>query len=196
MKKLTFIYLGIVIAALCSCNGRKMMAQLDEISKIADDNLDSALTLLSKCDTDKNEWGKSDRMHYELIRLKAENKSGIKFTSDSIIKDVVDYYKDNGNANEKMLAYYLLGRAYSDMEEAPEALQAYYDAISMADTTNTSCDFSTLIVVYGQMSRIFHKQNLPEDEIWALKHYVEYIRRYESPKDYIMAKDSFFHVAT
>ena len=97
---------------------------------------------------------------------------------------------------KKMLAYYLLGRAYSDMEEAPEALQAYYDAISMADTTNTSCDFSTLTVVYGQMSRIFHKQNLPEDEIWALKHYVEYIRRYESPKDYIMAKDSFFHVAT
>lgn len=189
MKKLTFIYLGIVIAALCSCNGRKMIAQLDEISKIADDNPDSALTLLSKFDTDKNEWGKGDRMHYELIRLKAENKSGIKFTSDSIIKDVVDYYKDNGNANEKMLAYYLLGRTYSDMEEAPEALQAYYDAISMADTTNTSCDFSTLTVVYGQMSRIFHKQNLPEDEIWALKHYVEYIRRYESPKDYIMAKE-------
>lgn len=189
MKKLTFIYLGIVIAALCSCNGRKMMAQLDEISKIADDNPDSALALLSKFDTDKYEWGKGDRMHYELIRLKAENKSGIKFTSDSIIKDVVDYYKDNGNANEKMLAYYLLGRTYSDMEEAPEALQAYYDAISMADTTNTSCDFSTLTVVYGQMSRIFHKQNLPEDEIWALKHYVEYIRRYESPKDYIMAKE-------
>ena len=65
MKKLTFIYLGIVIAALCSCNGRKMMAQLDEISKIADDNPDSALTLLSKFDTDKNEWGKGDRMHYE-----------------------------------------------------------------------------------------------------------------------------------
>lgn len=186
MKKLTFIYLGIVIAALCSCNGRKMMAQLDEISKIADDNPDSALTLLSKFDTDKNEWGKGDRMHYELIRLKAENKSGIKFTSDSIIKDVVAYYKDNGNANEIMLAYYLLGRAYSDMEEAPEALQAYYDAISMADTTNTSCDFRTLTVVYGQMSRIFHKQNLPHDEIWALRHYVEYIRRNGNLKDYIM----------
>lgn len=189
MKKLTFIYLGIVIAALCSCNGRKMMAQLDEISKIADDNPDSALTLLSKFDTDKNEWGKSDRMHYELIRLKAENKSGIKFTSDSIIKDVVDYYKDSGDANEKMLAYYLLGRTYFDMEEAPEALQAYYDAISSADTTSTSCDYSTLTVVYGQMSRIFHQQNLPHDEIWALKHYIEYIRRYESKKDYLIAKE-------
>ena len=186
MKKLTFIYLGIVIAALCGCNGRKTMAQLEDISKIADDNPDSALMLLRKIDKEKDDWGKSDRMCYELIRLKAENKSGITFTSDSIIKEVVDYYKDNGNANEKMLAYYLLGRVYSDMEEAPEALQAYYDAISMADTTSTSCDFSTLTVVYGQMSRIFHKQNLPHDEIWALKHYIEYIRRNGNLKEYIM----------
>ena len=186
MKKLTLIYLGIVVTALCSCNGRKMMMQLEEISKIADDNPDSALTLLRKFDKEKNDWERGDRMCYELIKLKAENKSGIKFTSDTIIKDVVDYYKDNGNANEKMLAYYLLGRAYSDMEEAPEALQAYYDAISMADTTNTSCDFRTLTVVYGQMSRIFHKQNLPHDEIWALRHYVEYIRRNGNLKDYIM----------
>lgn len=189
MKKLTFIYLGIVIAALCSCNGRKMMAQLDEISKIADDNPDSALTLLSKFDTDKNEWGKGDRMHYELVRLKAENKSGAVFTSDSVIKEVVDYYKDKRDANQKMLAYYLLGRAYFDMEEAPEALQAFYDAISAADTTSATCDYGTLTVVYGQMSRIFHKQNLPHDEIWALKHYIEYIRRYESQKDYIIEKE-------
>ena len=34
-----------------------------------------------------------------------------------------------------MLAYYLLGRAYSDLGEAPEALQAYYDAIESAETT-------------------------------------------------------------
>lgn len=189
MKRLVFIYIGIVIAALFSCNGMKMANQLETISKIADNNPDSALMLLGKYDHEKSDWGKGDRMHYELVRLKAENKSGAVFTSDSVIKEVVDYYKDKGDANQKMLAYYLLGRTYFDMEEAPEALQAYYDAISSADTTSTSCDYSTLTVVYGQMSRIFHQQNLPYNEIWALKHYVEYIRRYESQKDYIIAKE-------
>lgn len=189
MKRLVFIYIGIVIAVLSGCNGRKMTNQLEAISQIADVNPDSALTALAKYEGEKQEWSKGDRMHFELVRLKAENKSEVTFKSDSIIKEVVEFFKEKGNANEKMLAYYLLGRTYFDMEEAPEALQAYYDAISSADTTSTSCDYSTLTVVYGQMSRIFHQQNLPHDEIWALKHYIEYIRRYESKKDYLIAKE-------
>jgi uncharacterized lipoprotein NlpE involved in copper resistance len=188
MQKTVFI-LCLVIATLFGCNGRKMTSQLEAISKIADSNPDSALTALAKYENEKQEWSKGDRMHFELVRLKAENKSEVTFKSDSIIKEVVEYFKEKGNANEKMLAYYLLGRTYFDMEEAPEALQAYYDAISSADTTSTSCDYSTLTVVYGQMSRIFHQQNLPHDEIWALKHYIEYIRRYESKKDYLIAKE-------
>jgi uncharacterized lipoprotein NlpE involved in copper resistance len=188
MQKTVFI-LCLVIATLFGCNGRKMTSQLEAISKIADSNPDSALTALAKYEGEKQEWSKGDRMHFELVRLKAENKSEVTFKSDSIIKEVVEYFKEKGNANEKMLAYYLLGRTYFDMEEAPEALQAYYDAISSADTTSASCDYSTLTVVYGQMSRIFHQQNLPHDEIWALKHYIEYIRRYESKKDYLIAKE-------
>lgn len=189
MKKLAFLYIGIVIAILSGCSGREMMNQLEAISKIADNHPDSAIALLRKYDYEKLCWGKGDRMHYELVRLKAENKSGVKFTSDSIIKEVVDYYKGVGNANEKMQSYYLLGRIYSDMEEAPKALQAYYDAISMADTTSSTCDYHTLTAIYGQMSRIFHKQNLPHDEIWALKHYIEYIRKNESLKEYILEKE-------
>ena len=188
MKKLVFIFC-VVIAALFGCNGRKMTNQLEAINQMADVNPDSALTALAKYESEKQEWSKGDRMHFELVRLKAENKSEVTFKSDSIIKEVVEYFKENGTPNEKMLAYYLLGRTYFDMEEAPEALQAYYDAISSADTTSTSCDYSTLTVVYGQMSRIFHQQNLPHDEIWALKHYIEYIRRYESKKDYLIAKE-------
>lgn len=189
MMRFALIYIAIVVMALSGCNSRKMSNQLETISKIADSNPDSALMLLRKYDHEKNDWNKGDRMHYELVRLKAENKAGATFTSDSIFKNVVDYYKGKGNANQKMLAYYLLGRTYSDMEEAPEALQAYYDAISQADTTSTNCDYNTLTAVYGQMSRIFHKQNLPHDEIWALKHYIEYIRRHESLKEYIIARE-------
>ena len=74
-------------------------------------------------------------MHYELIKMKIANKQDVVFTSDSLIKEIVDYYKDHGSANEQMLAYYLLGRVYYQMGEAPQALQAYYDALEKADTT-------------------------------------------------------------
>ena len=64
MKRLVFIYIGIVIIALSGCNSRKMSNQLETISKIADSNPDSALMLLGKYDHEKNNWDQGDRMHY------------------------------------------------------------------------------------------------------------------------------------
>ena len=127
-------------------------------------------------------------MHYELIKMKIANKQDVVFTSDSLIKQIVDYYKDHGSPNEQMLAYYLLGRVYSDLGEAPQALQAYYDALAKADTTSTDCDIWGVGVIYGQMARIFHKQNLPNDEIWALNKYRDYTKITRDSIDYALAK--------
>lgn len=171
-----------------ACSGRRMTAQLDTISQLADRSADSALALLEQYEREKPNWSEDDRMYFELIKLKAQNKAGATFTSDSIIKEVVKYFKDHGTANERMLAYYLQGRVNADMNEAPQALQAYYDAIESADTTSSDCDYQVLIPVYGQMSTLFHQQNLPHDEIWALQHYIDYIRRYNSAKEYVIEK--------
>lgn len=164
MKRLAYIYISMIVVALLGCNGKNVTTQLEVVSKIADTDPDSALVVLTRLEQNKEDWGRSERMYYELVKMKAENKADVQFTSDSIIKDVVKYYKGE-DANERMLAYYLLGRVHSDMGEAPEALQAYYDAIESADTARADFDYNTLIAVYGQMSQIFHKQNLPEDEI-------------------------------
>ena len=188
MRKLAYIYIFLLLTSLAACDSRKMTTQLDLISQKAETNPDSALILLSNFDQAKNHWSKGDRMYYELVKLKAENKNFAVFTTDTIINEVVDYFQDHGTANERMLAYYLQGRVYSDMGEAPQALQAYYDAIECADTTSRDCDYNTLIPVYGQMSQLFHQQNLPHDEIWALNHYIDYIRRYDSEKEYAISK--------
>lgn len=187
MKRLAYMCTSMVVYTLLSCNGRNVTSQLETVSKIADVNPDSALIVLARLEQNNKDWSRRDRMYYELVKMKAENKADVQFTSDSVIKDVVKYYKGR-NSNDRMLAYYLLGRVRSDMGEAPEALQAYYDAIASADTTRGDFDYNTLIAVYGQMSQIFHKQNLPEDEIWALRHYIEYIRRTDTAKEYIIAR--------
>ena len=188
MKKITYINICFVLITFLGCNGRRMTAQLDAISQMANNQPDSALTLLSQLEPQKADWSEGDRMYFELVRLKAQNKAFITFTTDTIINKVVSYFQDHGTANERMQAYYLQGRVYADMGEAPQALQAYYDAIESADTTSSDCDYNTLIPVYGQMSQLFHQQNLPHDEIWALNHYIDYIRRYDSEKEYVIEK--------
>lgn len=187
MKKLVFIFC-VVIAALFGCNGRKMTNQLEAISQMADVNPDSALTALAKYESEKQEWSKGDRMHFELIKMKSQNKSGVKIKSDSILHDVVSYFDGNGTPNEQMLAYYLLGRFYTNIGEAPQALQTYYDAIDKADTLDSKCDYGTLAAIYGQMATIFHQQDLPNDEINAVRHYIKYIEKLGNETESIVAR--------
>lgn len=182
------LFVCAAIAALSGCKNERVTSRLETISEIADTNPDSALALINGLEHEKSKWRNGDLMRYELIKLKAENKSDMVFTTDSMAKDVVVYFDKNGTDNEKMLAHYLQGRVYSDMGEAPEALQSYYDAISMADTTDSKCDYNTLTAIYGQMSQIFHQQNLPHNEIWALNHYIHYIRQTGNEVDYAIAQ--------
>jgi hypothetical protein len=120
--------------------------------------------------------------------MKSQNKSGVKIKSDSILHDVVTYFDANGTPNEQMLAYYLLGRFYTNTGEAPQALQTYYDAIDKADTLDSKCDYGTLAAIYGQMATIFHQQDLPNDEINAVRHYIKYIEKLGNETESIVAR--------
>lgn len=115
-----------------------------------------------------------DYMRRRLTELQAKNLADSLLTNDSLALHLCEYFDAHGTSNEKMLAHYLLGRTYADMGEAPRALDCYYNAISFADTTASDCDYHTLIGIYGQMSVIFHQQNLPQDEIQAIKQYAYY----------------------
>jgi hypothetical protein len=126
-------------------------------------------------------------MQYLLHLTNAENKTDVTFTSDSLAREFVDHFDRHGTINEQVLAYYLLGRSLSDMGEAPAALQAYYDAIERADTTRADCNYATLKGIYGQMATIFHHQNLPHDEVWAWKHYIDCIKRTSTLEEFIVA---------
>ena len=106
MKKITYINIFFILITFLACNGRKMTAQLDAISQMANNQPDSALTLLRQLEPQKADWSKGDKMYYELVKLKTENKLFVTFTTDTIINQVVDYFKDYGTPNERMLAYY------------------------------------------------------------------------------------------
>lgn len=113
----------------------------------------------------------SKRQEYvnALEQLQAQNKAFVPFTSDSLAKDVVNYFNRHGSRNEQMKAHYLLGCVYRDLGEAPHAIDCYLEAISKADTTAKDCDFSTLSSVYSQMAEICHQQLLLSNAIEVQK---------------------------
>ena len=159
------IFLLLIIMILTSCAGNRkyddLMQRADSIMDVDDDSATVAIRMLDGVKPQLPEFSQSQKMRYELLCHKAMNKACITFTSDSVMKEVVDYYDNHGSANERMLANYVLGCVYRDMHEAPMALEYYNKATEQADTTAADCDYGTLYRVYSQMGFLFSKQYLP-----------------------------------
>ena len=100
-----------------------------------------------------------NRMRAELDSINQRNRNDQPFTAADV-QPYVNFFDDHGTANDRLLAHYLLGRAYHDHGEAPMALQCYQDAIDATDTLSTDCDYPQLARVYGQMAQIFYEQGL------------------------------------
>ena len=165
------IYLLLILLILASCAGNRkyddLMQRADSIMNVNDDSAKVAIRMLDGVKPQLLEFSKAQKMRYELLRHKAMNKACITFTSDSVMKEVVDYYDHHGSANERMLANYVLGCVYRDLHEAPMALEYYNKATEQADTTAADCVYGTLYRVYSQMGFLFSKQYLPYQELNA-----------------------------
>ena len=123
MKRLAYLLLTLMLFAACTHTSH-------EPRLVAADSLllsrpDSALTLLRAMTFSST----ADHMYHLLLLADASNKCYDTLPPDSILSEVAAFYDRHGSANEQLRAHYLLGCAYRDLGEAPQALQCYQDAI-------------------------------------------------------------------
>ena len=165
-KTSAFLLIYIIITALLgatSCyRSEHTEQQLLMMDTLSDENPDTVLTMLDCMDF--NAMSKSERMHAELLRGKAMNKAYVNFTTDSVMLEVVDWYERHGNANQKMMAYYILGCAYRDLEDALSALKYLNLAVDAVDESDEDCDLNTLMRVYSQMGGLYQRVAAFENE--------------------------------
>ena len=165
-KTSAFLLIYIIITALVSTTScyrsEHTEQQLLMMDTLSDENPDTVLTMLDCMDF--NAMSKSERMHAELLRGKAMNKAYVNFTTDSVMLEVVDWYERHGNANQKMMAYYILGCAYRDLEDALSALKYLNLAVDAVDESDEDCDLNTLMRVYSQMGGLYQRVAAFENE--------------------------------
>ena len=129
------------------------------------------LLLLAACGEDH------EQMLRQLTELERMNRADSVMQNDTLAEHLVRYFDRHGDANERMRAHYILGRTYADMGELPRALETYYYAADLADTTWAYCDFSTLSRIHAQSADIFHKQIQPRSELKELSLAAFYARK-------------------
>ena len=184
-----FIVFIFVLFAFLSCTEKRDYRDaLSRARAVMYHDADSALAILDSLGDHQSEFGSHFQKQYQLQLAAAEMKAGAVFTTDSLTKELVDYFEANGDDEEAALAYYMYGCSLIDLGQSPEGIQAYYSALSKVDTTKADCNYELLKNIYGQMSLVFHNQNLPQDEIWSLNHYVENVKKTSTEKDYLLAK--------
>jgi tetratricopeptide (TPR) repeat protein len=90
------------------------------------------------------------------------------------VQPYADFFDRHGTANDRLLAHYLLGRAYYEAGEAPMALQCYQQAAECADTTAEDCDYKQLCRVYAQIGDLFYYQGLYREAVQPTEKAVHY----------------------
>ena len=162
MRNLLYIVVTTVILAAC-VGGGKERAALDMAQRIINERPDSALAILDSLEPSSQDFSQKYLRRCQLLRLMAQNKCDTVFSDDSLQKELVKYYDHHGTPNERMIAHYLLGRAYSDMGEAPIAMRCYQEATTCADTTSTTCDWWNLSRIYLQLAYLYYESYMPKE---------------------------------
>ena len=162
-RLLLFVMVFPLLMVSCSREGKELAAKLHLADSLIEAEPDSGVALLVSLEEEAEDASKANRYRYQLLLAKAKNQAYVPITTNSILREVTDYYEDHGSANQKMMAHYLLGCAYRDMGDLPQALLQYEEAVAKADTASEDCDFKTLGRIYGQAAGILWEFNQPID---------------------------------
>ena len=156
--------------SLSSCSNRKYeqtITRADNLMELSQDSARFALAILDSIRPDLSKMGKSTQMRYQLVYAKGMNKGYVDFTTDSLMKEIVDYYDNHGTCQQQMLAHYLLGCVYRDLGDSPASLSCYNDAVEKVDTMSSDCDYKLLTRVYEQQGALFLSQSMPQNALSA-----------------------------
>ncbi|MBR4406105.1 MAG: hypothetical protein IKT30_07000 [Bacteroidaceae bacterium] len=128
---------------------------------------DSAFRMLCGMNAEAESMPQSLQMRHLLLRSNAQNKANVLFTSDSIGNVLVSYYDRHGSPNERMLAHYIKGCAYRDMDDLSATLDCYNNAVFAAVPSSPDCNYDQLGIIYKQIAAIFHKRLMSDEAIQA-----------------------------
>lgn len=177
MPRIYIFLMSVLISAFYACDhrGKPYPATLLQIESLADTNPEEAPPLLDRLRDSLSSFDEEQRMYYDLLDLKVNDKMYVRHTSDSLIKRITAFYEVYGDRDKLLESYYYMGRVYRDLNDAPEALKYFQKALDVAGDTRK---YRLLSNVYSQMGMLYDYQNV----------YEEAIRMYEKAAEYKLLK--------
>lgn len=108
-----------------------------------------------------NSASRREMMSKLLTQAEKKNAEYVSLATDSVMKDVLDFYTKHGNIDEQARANYMMGCVYRDRNDAPRALNYYKEAVLLAENDKLYIDNQRLSRIYGQIAELYHHQSTP-----------------------------------
>lgn len=151
------LFFPLLLLAFVSCGKRNdSLPALQRVALLANTHPDSAMALLDSLRDSIFLQPRSVRMYYDLLTVKARDKAYIRHTSDSLIRSVLRYYERQNDKKHLPETYYYAGRVYSDLGDAPQALNYFIRASETADGK----DYDLLSRIYSQIGTLYLYQDV------------------------------------
>ncbi len=169
--KLLFGFLFLFVCIFWGCEDKErtyISEKLDQVELLLDDDrLDSAHNVIGRMSSMVDDMNEGEKMHYDLLRVSCMNKMFVPLNvEEKLMKQVVAYYDEYGDADEKMESCLLMGSVYRDMGDAPMALEWFGKAVEHG---NKGAKNKTLLAkIHGQKAELFCNQRLYDDALWEL----------------------------
>lgn len=137
MRQLRILFFTFIISLLIgvcmttACKRSPHDPRLTIAASLASDNPRAALDSLHGINP--SELSEDDRHYLDLLTIKAGDKLFIRQPDDSLIRTVLDYYSHHIDDPVYPEALYYGGRVYSDLGDAPTALDYYHKSLNLTE---------------------------------------------------------------
>lgn len=144
----------LTLFVLLGCTEGQYPLSLRIADTLTNTNPDSAVVLLGQMEAEMSVASEPVRRYYQLLRIKADDKTDRMEVSADSVKELVHYFEDRGDKSLLPTAYYYAGRVYSDLNEAPISLNYFQKSLDAMENENID-DQKLKSVIYSQMGYLY-----------------------------------------
>ena len=176
MKTPLLLSIIVCLFLLSSCHDYSVrrIPEMERAERLMNEYPDSARRLLNAI---KNKvWQKRHGLtwqYYEMLLVKADDNCHIRHSSDIVMLSVVHDFSLHGIEEDKMEAFYLMGRVYTDMECIGSAIEYYNKALEINCADNKRI-YQIRGCANNQIGQIYFSVRMPNEALPFFRKSLQY----------------------
>lgn len=149
-KRLTiFITLSVFFLTIICCDRHSnAWSKMNQAEEIMNTRPDSALTILSSVKS-TSLGDTEEKARYALLMSMALDKNYIDTTSFEVLQPAIDYYLENGTADEKLKTLFYQGVIFLNRNDYDMAMDCYLKANDLKNECKDTLTYANMLVAQG-----------------------------------------------